>query len=249
MKDNGISPINSDWSRPTHVVTKEAGLTQVIQHTDSYIGEGNDSRSDAQPHYRYRRYLELLQGLRASKGREANVDIGCGAGLFSWVFLDWAIAQGVGIDRVDLYGLDHNKAMVRLARGIRARLLQGIPDYPELHYCSDPELLLRKLTDNHREGTDYTITLGHVLAQAHSPSDIDTFAQVVAQVLESLDPASNCVMIAVDAQKWAVEFTTGWASLLSYLEGARIGHRELRVEKTAINDKGRAKIAELFSVE
>lgn len=71
-------------SQPGHVVQKDAGFREVLQHTEHYVGGGNDT----QPHYRYLRYRELLNDLEPSGRREAHVDIGCGAGLFSWTFLD-----------------------------------------------------------------------------------------------------------------------------------------------------------------
>ena len=149
MKEYGISPVTPDSPRPAHVVPKDAGFAQVLRHTDYYVGRGNDNKTDATRHYRYRRYMEVLRRVEASKGRIAHVDIGCGAGLFSWVFLDRANAKRFPLGCVELYGLDHSPAMVRLAQELRNRLMKYIPDYPELHYCSDPELLLRKLTDNH----------------------------------------------------------------------------------------------------
>ena len=87
------------------------------------------------------------------------MDLGCGAGWFSWVFLDWAAERGVGYDRLDLYGLDHCPAMLQLAQGARRRLLQYVPDYPVFHCSSEVDALCGLLTENHRENTDYTVTL------------------------------------------------------------------------------------------
>ncbi len=245
MKENGISPIGPASPCPSHVVPKDAGFTEVVQHTDSYVGEGNDARPDAWPHYRYRRYMEVLQRLKASKRRRAHVDIGCGAGLFSWVFLDWATSKRVPFDRVELYGLDHSTAMISLAQKLRTRLIQYVPNYPELHYCYELESLLDELTENHRKGTDYTITFGHVLVQAHNPHDMDTFTQIITHIQNLMDTQSNCVMMAVDAGNWPLTFAEGWSVLLSSLEGANIWIEETPVKETAINDSTRSKIATL----
>ena len=246
MKERDISPISPDWPRPKYVVRKNAGYTEVVRHTDSYIGEGNDARTDAMLHYRYRRYMEVLQRLKASKRRRAHVDIGCGAGLFSWVFLDWATSRRVPFNRVELYGLDHNTAMICLAQELRTKLIQYIPNYPELHYCYELESLLDELTENHRKDTDYTITFGHVLVQARTPRDIDTFTQIIAHILNLMDAQSNCVMMAVDARKQPTDFDAGWSALLSSLGRANIWIEEKPVKETAINDSTRSKIATLI---
>ena len=242
MKDNGISPASDS---PGYVVMRDAGYTEVVQHTDYYVGKGNDTRLGNQRHYRYGRYRDVLwRHVKATEGRKAHVDIGCGAGLFSWVFLDLA-RRHVGLDRVDLYGLDHNQAMIRFAHDIRSRLLQDIPDYPELHYSCDSELLMGKLIDNYRRGTDYTITLGHVLVQAQAPGDIDTFTQVIAHILDLMDARSNCLMVAVDALHRSHEFAEGWNALLESLASANIRIEEVSRRGTAINEGSRPKIATL----
>lgn len=70
---------------PTHIVSAETDFAQVVQNTDWYCWRG-----DSRPPYRYRRYSEVLERIALPDGdsRIAHVDIGCGAGLFSWAFLD-----------------------------------------------------------------------------------------------------------------------------------------------------------------
>ena len=241
MRENDVGPLY----QPGHVVSKDAGFKEVLQYTDFYVGKGNDTQPNAQPHYRYRRYQELLSCVEPSGQREAHVDLGCGSGLFSWVFIDWATEKGFELEHVDLYGLDHSLAMICLAREIRTRLLQHIPSYPELHYSHKLKRLLRRLRDNHQRGTDYTITFGHVLAQSHAADDVNGFARVIVDILKLTDARSNCMMLAVDARSAGVPFTEGWSSLLESLETAKIEYDEQEVPTTVINDGECAKMASL----
>lgn len=240
MKDHGISP-----SPQGHVIRKEATFDEIVQYTDYYVGMGNDERPKGRPDYRYRRYRELLRGLTPSGQREAHIDLGCGAGLFSWVFLDWAVAKRFDPDHVDLYGLDHCPAMMYLAQEIRSRLMRQIPNYPKLRYEHDTKGLLETLTKNHRKDTDYTITFGHVLAQAHTPDDVNAFTRVIVHILELVGARSNCMMLAVDARKASIPFAVGWSSLLKSLESANIRHEQHEVGRTPINDSGCASMASL----
>ena len=180
---------------PNHVVSANTGWVEVVQHTEWYVGGSGDSRA----HYRYRRYRQVMGRLPPGEGREAHVDLGCGAGLFSLVFLDWATEKGVEYDRLDLYGLDHCPAMLQLAQETRNRLLQYVPNYPALHYGGDVDALCNQLRENHREGTDYTITLGHVLVQAHTPDVIQNFTRVISHIVALIGPGRNCALVAVDA--------------------------------------------------
>ena len=242
MEEHDICPSH----QPGHVVRNDAGFAEVVQHTDFYVGKGGDAQRGAREHYRYDRYLEVLQDLTASGSREAHVDIGCGAGLFSWAFLDWANEEGIEPDRVDLYGLDHSPAMLCLAQEVRSRLTPTVPDYPKLHYCHDPEALLQELTENHHESTDYTITLGHVLVQAHATCDINKFTQVIVHISELMDGQSNCALVAVDARGRPMEFAKGWDLLLNSLERVGIRNQQCQVQTTHINDGESAKFAWLY---
>ena len=111
------SSLTSLHDPPTPIVPSTAEFRDVLLHTDWYV-----HRIDTSPHYRYRRYRELLNYLTVSEARETNIDIGSGAGLFSWVFLDWAADQGLEFDYVSLFGFDHSIAMRNLARLVRTKL-------------------------------------------------------------------------------------------------------------------------------
>ena len=244
MAERGVSPATGS---PGHMVQANTGLNEVLQHTDFYIGEGGDAQAGARPHYRYDRYQEIMGLLEVSKGRGAHIDIGCGAGLFSWVFYDWAAAQGFDPSRIDLYGFDNCSAMLDLAQEVRDRLIQEIPTFPEMHYHDNVEELLQKLTVNHHEGIDYTITFGHVLVQAQTGSTIHEFTRVISHIVETIDQQSNCVLIAVDARWWSSDFAIGWNSLLNSLDGIGVRYEERPVPVTQINDNSRAKFARIHT--
>ncbi len=211
---------------PSPVVSADTGWTRVLQHTEWYIGGSGDSQS----HYRYRRYMTSLAGLKPGSGREASVDLGCGAGLFSWVFLDWARQNGMEHDRVGLYGFDHCPAMLRLAQEARQRLMEHVPDYPILHCSENVDTLCDQLAQNHVETTEYTITLGHVLAQiqTHWPDAIQNLAQVIVHVVRLGQLGSHCILVAVDAAGAASAFSTGWATLLDSLVASHVQCEYLR---------------------
>ena len=228
--------------RPPEAVPANASFAEVVQNTDWFCWQGD--RPLQQP-YRYRRYREVLGHRTPSGRRGAHVDIGCGAGLFSWVFLDWDGENNLPYDRIDLYGLDHSSAMIRLAQRMRRGLMRHIPKYPELRYTHRVDALLRDLSQHHSTGTDYTITFGHVLVQASEA--IPDFARVVAHVVGLLDAQSNCVVLAVDAQRASDPFAQQWDALLARLSKLGIQHQQQRVRQTWINDDRRAKIAWLSS--
>ena len=240
VDEQGIQRIEG----PGHLVPANTSWVEAIQHSEWYVGGSGDSR----PHYRYRRYLEILNGFTPAQGREALVDLGFGAGLFSWAFLDWATQRGVEYDRLDLYGLDHCPAMQQLAQEVRRRLLQHAANYPDLHFSVDVDDLCDQVAGNHGENTDYTITMGHVLVQAHTPDAIRDFTRVIAQVMGLIEPGRNCALVAVDASGERVAFAEGWAALLASLATVNIHHEELPISSTAINDSGRAKRAWLSLV-
>ena len=223
------------------IVPANATFERVLVHTDWYV-HTNDTR----PHYRYRRYLEILnEHLTVPERRLIHVDIGCGAGVFSWVLLDWASAKGLKFDRLDLYGFDHCTAMMNLAQEVRGRLAQHIIGYPDLNYFCDIGVFCDKLTENHSQGADYVITLGHALAQTQSntPDDIDNYAKVMIHTLELTDSGSNCALVAIDADSARTKFNEGWISLMNSLTNAGISYEEQLIWKTPINDSGRAKFA------
>ena len=238
MAERDLEPLTS---YPTPLVSMNAEFNEVLLHTDWYVHTGDSYR-----HYRYNRYFEMLGHLQASQGLEANVDIGCGAGLFSWTFLDWASEQGIEHDRLELYGYDHSREMIRLAKMVRNKLAGNIPEYPELRYSDNVDSLLAQLTENHREGTGYTITFGHVLVQAHAPHDIQNYTRIISHICELVDDRNDCVLVAVDARSAQDQFLEAWNLLFGRLEGIGISGRRLDVQCTPINDGNRAKIAVLI---
>lgn len=240
MAEHNIEPVQN----PSHIVGAETGFDEVVRHAHWYVDLG-----DTRQHYRYRRYLEILGRVKPGR-RIAQIDIGCGAGLFSWAFLDWARANGLTYDRIDLYGLDHSPEMINLAQQVRAKLILVMPDYPVLRYAPDVETLVSELNAHHQESTDYIITFGHVLVQAHSSRDIWNFMEVIfaAQTLGVSDTYPKCALVAVDARNRSAELREGWDSLLNGLVEVGIGHRIISVPTTPINDNNRAKIAELHPI-
>ena len=227
--------------RPSEVVQADASLTRVVQYTDWFCWRG-----DSQPFYRYRRYRDVLGRLTLSGGQVAHVDIGCGAGLFSWVFLDWAGENNLAYNLIDLYGLDHSREMIRLAQQMRPGLMPHIPNYPALRYTHSVNALLPELSQNYSAVTGYAITFGHVLVQA--PEAIPDFARVVAHIMGLLDAQSNCVALAVDALNASDQFAQQWNALLARLSKSGIQHEQQPVWETPINDDRRAKIARLTRV-
>ena len=133
--------------------------------------------------------------------------------------------------------------MIRLAVEIRDRLTENMSNYPKLHYHHDPDALLEELTEHYQEGTDYTITFGHILAQSHSKSDIAEFTQIIHHIREMMDSQSHCALIAVDARGWSSDFARGWNSLLNSLYDIGVRNEECPVPETPINDSKRAKFA------
>ena len=235
VNEHGIPRI----AGPSHVVAARTGWTEVVQHTEWYVGGSGDSR----PHYRYRRYREAMCGFKPGTGREALVDLGCGAGLFSWVFLDWASLHGMSNSHVDLYGLDHCPAMLQLALTARQRLLKYVPDYPKMRCSDSTNGLLNLLTENHTENTEYTITLGHVLVQDHGPRAIENFTRVIEHVMGLNRPGRNCSLVAVDAAGEPEAFAEGWTALLASLSTFDVECEDIPFPSTQINDSQRAKLA------
>ena len=238
MAEHNIEPVDSS----EHIVLKDAGLTVVAQHTECYIS----GRRDQRPPYRYRRYSEVLRYLKASDRPITHVDIGCGAGLFSWALLDWAMERNVELERIRLHGLDHCQAMIDLAEMVKAKLSQVIANYPDLNYCRDVGTLLHHVTRSHRDGTNYVITLGHVLVQAHTPGDIHNYSRVVKRVVELSKQHSTCVLIAIDARGQPTALQNAWESLLNRLETKDVCHKIFEVPPTSINDGYSAKAAQLY---
>ena len=178
-----------------------------------------------------------------SNRHKVHIDIGCGAGEFSWALVDWANETGAGLANLEMHGFDHNPEIIRLAQDIQDRLSQLIPDYPDLHYCYDLQSFWRETRASRREGSDYIITFGHVLAQANYPDAMKTYTQIIIHISKMMDTKSDCILIAVDAKKWSMDFQRGWDSLRDRLQIAKIELEEVKVPITPINDSKRAKMA------
>ena len=220
MAEHGVKPGDAPYR-----VSANATFSCVLRYTDRYIGKGNDDKLGNRPHYRYNRYKNVLQHLPISENSIIHVDIGCGAGLLSWVLLDWLSKNDVGHNQIDLYGFDHSQAMIKLAGMVRDGLTRDIVDYPDLHYFYDIDALLNQLVDNRCENTDYIITVGHVLVQAQSSCAIKCFTRIVRHVVGLMGTQSKCSLVAVDAVLQSAPFEAGWNSLVGSLRRARIGHR------------------------
>ena len=247
MSERDLQPLQRH-QRPTPVVRPHTNFDEVLLHTDWFVNTGDD-----RAHYWYRRYRELLAGLHTSSSNSKIIhfDIGCGAGLFSWAFLDWATAEGVGFDRLALFGLDHSPAMIQLAEEVRDRLTSRISNYPVLQYSGDGDALLRELEQRRNRNTVCVITLGHVLAQTniHTPDDIGRFAQVIARVRGWMRASRKCALVAADARSASLPFLQAWDDLLNQLGNFGVVHETWSVSQTWINDEMRAKRAWLQPAE
>ena len=114
---------------PRWSVRPNASFADVLRYTDWCA-----AKSD----YRFGRYYSAIGKALGSRAKKwAHIDIGCGAGVFSWAFLDWAAERGIEYSNVTLYGYDACPQMIRLARMIRGKLKRNIPGYPDLHYHYD----------------------------------------------------------------------------------------------------------------
>ena len=242
MAEHNIEPLQQS---PSHMVSANADFREVVQHTEWYSWGG-----DSRPPYRYRRYRELLEHLlpRPDCRQISHVDLGCGAGLFSWALLDWARQHNIPFNNVTLYGLDHNPQMVNLALSIRSELMLHVNDYPELHYTHHVIPLFEELELRHVAATGYIVTFGHVLVQANIPSAMLGFTQVIDHMFGLLDDQSNCVVMAADAQGWSSAFASSWDALMTKLTELDIGHQEMTVTQSYINDGNRARIAWLSPI-
>ena len=217
-------------SKRCHNIAANAGLAEVVQYTEWHVGYKSREQEFrgryTNRHYRYERYQPVMNRRGPSDRRQVHIDVGCGAGVFSWAFLDWATSRNIGYDRIELYGLDRSKAMLDLARMLKNEMSHNIPNYPDLHYYSDIDDLLYDLNLQEGHDKDYTITFGHVLVQAHGPEDIEGFARIISNVVDLTGPESKCVLAAVDALNQAGEFSIGWNALMDNVKsfGVKIGH-------------------------
>ena len=238
LQQDGLQPV--DNANP--VVPNSATWKEALQHTEFFIGRLHDRYA----HYRYRRYLEMLSVYQPAGARVALVDLGCGAGAFSWAFLDWASWTERPFDSINLYGYDHCPAMLLLAERVRNYILSYVPGYPPFRSSSTTEGLCDLLTKNHTPETSYLITLGHVLVQSHSETDLQQYSGVINHVVSLPNRVLNVDLLAVDAQSATEIFAQGWEALTSLLTGAGIQCEEFPVRSSYINDTGRAKRGRLM---
>ena len=210
---------------PGYEVLPNATFDDVVQYTEWHAAGGFQRATSVDAYYRYDRYAAALNaGLGHDfSGRIAHVDIGCGAGLFSWAFLDWARDRGIEPRRLALYGYDHSKEMIRLASMLRHGLREFYPGYPDLRYSHMHGQFLRKLTAKHHVGTDYILTFGYVLAGNQTPDDINGFTQIVEHIVD-LNGSTSCVLISSDATsgKHSSSSTRGWGELLQALQSSGV---------------------------
>lgn len=217
MTEYNIVPSERD-----HNIPPDASFEHVLQYTEWHMGYLNRRRrhSNARQHYRYDRYRSLLELIAISADEQAHVDLGCGAGVFSWAFLDWMTEHGIANSRVSLYGYDHCREMIRLSYMVRGRISRTIADYPELYYFQDIKSLTNRLelsSENSSRLINHTITFGHVLAQAHSPDAIQAYTKIISTIVDLMDPRSTCLIGAVDASGHFSEFLRGWKLLIESL--------------------------------
>ena len=222
MADQGVEGAET-W--PPYNVHPDASLADVLQYTDWYATE----RGNEEEHYRFDRYYNAIEkSLREPGDKWAHIDVGCGAGVFSWAFLDWAAVRGIERSCVTLYGYDACREMVRLAWMLRAKLGRTVPDYPDLRYASDRGLFIRKLEAS-RIDANCLITFGYVLAGNHSDDDIGVFQRVATTAVDMALPGRSVYLLASDATsgRHLGQFGEGWRKLLSALQAADAQARPL----------------------
>jgi hypothetical protein len=117
--------------------------------------------------------------------------------------------------------------MILLAKYIRSKLAIRINNLPMMNFRDDTDTLLQRLTEGHSNDTDYVITFGHVLVQAQSPPNIETFALIIAEVMELIEHPASCTLLAYDANSGGLyqEFYRGWGLLLAELRALGINHQ------------------------
>ena len=209
--------VRSPTQRPAHEVRSDATLEDVLRYTDWYLtATGNDTE-----HYRFDRYYNAIdQALDDREGQWVHIDIGCGAGPFSWAFMDWATKRGIAPADLSLYGYDPSPEMIRLAWMLRARLCSAVPNYPDLRYESNYTTFVRKLT-NIRSRANCLVTMGHVLAGNHNDEDIRAYTRIIEAVATPTADSADVRLLASDATSDTNRslFGSGFEKLLSSLSG------------------------------
>ena len=209
--------VQSPTQRPAHEVRSDATFEDVLRYTDWYLTTtGNETE-----HYRFDRYFNAIdQALDGREGQWIHTDVGCGAGPFSWAFMDWAAKHRIAPAGLSLYGYDPSREMVRLAWMLRAKLRSAVPSYPGLRYESNYTSFVRKLT-NIRSRANCLVTMGHVLAGNHNDEDIRIYTRIIEALATSTADSVNVHLLASDATSGANrrQFNSGFEKLLSPLSG------------------------------
>ncbi len=214
---------------PGHEVPADATFEQVVQYTDWHTADRPRRTAGGDGHYRYDRYAAVFNaGLGHNSSRRiAHIDIGCGAGLFSWAFLDWARAHQIEPGRLALYGYDHSSETIRLAWMMYHRLRTVYTGYPRLRYYHKSEPFLQRLTKEHDMDTDYILTFGYVLAGNQTPDDMHIFTQIVDSIGD-LNGSASYVLISSDATsgRHSSSSMKGWDTLLRALQARGVACTE-----------------------
>lgn len=203
MEERGINPL--DQQNAEIFCPPDATFEYVVQHTETNLrNKPEDSLSD----YKYLRYSDVLDSVfkhSSSRDNIAHLDIGCGAGLFAWAFLDKSEDVGIRIKNTVLYGDDHSENMIRLAWLMRDKIVKlgKIVEYPELFYYSNRETLKNEIINQETEGMEFLVTFGHSLEQMYhhgrQRAILDT-ADVVENIVIRIGDTGNCRLIAVDGR-------------------------------------------------
>ena len=172
-------------------IPRDASLAQCIGYARRFVVGG----AHDEPHYRYDRYMRVLQSTYRQHPIHADkvvhIDIGSGPGLFTWVVKDY-LRNNLDV-RSDLCGYDHAIHMVGLANTI-----WNLLEEDAIYSCHDD---ICELISNVEAVADdrchMLVTLGHVLVQTvDDDSAVGNFARIVATCAR----IANCLLVAVDAQ-------------------------------------------------
>ena len=190
----------------SYVIFENATLEECIGYTMKYVVDRG--------HYRYDRYLHLLQESYSAFQRGLgdtifHIDVGCGPGLFSWVIADCFGRSERGLK---LFGYDRSSNMVDLAQLIWSKLDTNMSN----DYVDDTDDLYSRLTVYRPFVKSHVvISLGHVLIQAYrQDNNMREIANIIACICRICAPAP-CHLLAVDAHSGDLEhvFRSAYESL------------------------------------
>lgn len=183
-------------------------------------------RGNEREHYRFDRYCNAIGKAVGSRAKKwAHIDVGCGAGVFSWAFLDWAAQRSIERSDITLYGYDACPQMIGLARTIREKLKRNAQGYPNLHYHYDRKGFVRKLAHS-RSAADCLITFGYVLAGNHVEKDIQAFQRIILAFLNAVPDGKKVYLLSSDSTYSVSE--EGWKKLLAALRASGVKARRAR---------------------